>query len=139
MQKIILIGTVASSTIQFRQDLIKLLVQNKWQVYTFICEYKDDELKTLESLGAIPITYKMSRGGLNPFADIASIWDLKKKITNIKPDIVFSYFSKPVVYGTIAAKLAKIPKIIGMLEGLGTPFTIPKNGQSTKVNVIQKT
>ncbi|MDG9729829.1 glycosyltransferase family 4 protein [Ignatzschineria sp. RMDPL8A] len=138
MKKIILIGTVASSTIQFRQDLIKLLAQNKWQVYTFVCEYKDDELKTLESLGATPITYKMSRGGLNPFADIASMWDLKKKITKIKPDIVFSYFSKPVVYGTIAAKLAKTPKIIGMLEGLGTPFTIPKNGQSTKVNFIQK-
>lgn len=134
---IILIGTTASMTIQFRRDLIKLLVQNNWQVYTFVCEYKDDELKTLESLGATPITYKMSRGGLNPFADIASMWDLKKKITKIKPDIVFSFFAKPIVYGTLAARLAKVSRIIGMLEGLGYSFTEQPNGLTLKTKIVK--
>lgn len=136
--KIILIGTTASMTIQFRQDIIKLLINQNWQVYTFVCEYTKEQLSELESLGAIPVTYKMSRGGLNPLADLRSMLDLKKKIANIQPNAVFSYFTKPVIYGTLAAKLAKVAKIFGMIEGLGTPFTIPKNGLTTKVKLIQK-
>ncbi|WP_151743108.1 glycosyltransferase family 4 protein, partial [Acinetobacter sp. TUM15113] len=88
-------------------------------------------------LGAIPSIYNMKRGGLNPFADIKSLLELKSKIKEINPDIVFSYFTKPVVYGSLAAKMSKIPKIIGMVEGLGTPFTIHKHGQSIKVKIIR--
>lgn len=138
MNKIVLIGTTASMTIQFRQDFIKLLISQNWLVYTFVCEYSEEQLKELESLGAIPVTYQMSRGGLNPLADIRSMLELKKKISKIQPNIVFSYFTKPVIYGSLAAKLAKVPKIVGMIEGLGTPFTIPKDGQTTKIKLIQK-
>lgn len=136
--KIILIGTTASMTIQFRQDFIKLLISQNWQVYTFVCEYTEAQLQELESLGAIPVIYTMSRGGLNPLADLLSMFDLKKKIVKIQPNAVFSYFTKPVIYGSFAAKLASVPKIFGMIEGLGTPFTIPKNGQTTKIKLIQK-
>lgn len=137
-KKIILIGTAAAMTIQFRQDLIKLLVSQNWQVYTFVCEYNDAQLAALKALGAMPVTYKMSRGGLNPLSDLKSMYELKNRIGQIKPDVVFSYFTKPVIYGTLAAKLSKAPKIIGMIEGLGTPFTISKNGQTTKIKLIQK-
>lgn len=137
VSKIILIGTTASMTIQFRQDLIKLLLQHQWQVYTFVCEYKEEELQQLKSLGATPVTYSMSRGGLNPFADIAAIWDLKKKIQAINPDRLISFFAKPVVYGTLAAKMAKVPYIAGMLEGLGYTFTEQPNGQPLKTKIIR--
>lgn len=135
--KIILIGTTASMTIQFRQDLIKLLVSLNWQVYTFVCEYNDAQLDTLKSLGAIPVTYKMSRGGLNPLADIRAMFQLKKKISQIQPQIVFSCFAKPIVYGTLAAKMAKVPYVVGMLEGLGHAFTEQPEGQSLKTKLIK--
>ena len=137
MKKIILIGTTASMTIQFRQDLIKLLVSQNWQVYTFVCEYNDAQLDTLKSLGAIPVTYKMSRGGLNPLADIRAMFQLKKKISQIQPQIVFSCFAKPIVYGTLAAKMAKVPYVVGMLEGLGHAFTEQPEGQSLKTKLIK--
>lgn len=52
--------------------------------------------------------------------------------------MVFSYFSKPVIFGTIAAKLAKVPKIIGMLEGLGYTFTEQPEGLAKKTELIKK-
>lgn len=136
-KKIILIGTTASMTIQFRQDLIKLLISQKWQIYTFVCEYNDAQLEVLKILGAIPVTYRMSRGGLNPLADIRAMLELKKKISQIQPQIVFSCFAKPIVYGTLAAKMAKVPSIIGMLEGLGHAFTEQPEGQSLKTKLIK--
>ena len=138
MSRVILIGTVASSFYGFRADLIAMLLKRGHQIYAFTSEYTDIDLKKIESLGAIPITYELNRGGLNPFSDIIATYNLSKKIRKIKPDLVFSYFSKPVIFGTIAAKLAKTPKVIGMLEGLGYTFTEQPEGLSKKTKLIKK-
>ena len=134
---IALIGTTGSSFYGFRADLIRALVHAGHTVYAFISEYTDTCLEKVKVLGAIPITYKLSRGGLNPFADIASTLELTRKLKKLKPDIVFSYFAKPVIYGSLAAKRAKVPHIIGMLEGLGYTFTEQPHGQSSKTRLIR--
>ena len=137
-KKIILIGTVASSFYGFRADLIRTLLKKGHQVYAFTSEYTTEDLKKIEKLGAIPITYILNRGGLNPLADMIATYQLSKKIKAINPDLVFSYFSKPVIFGTLAAKLAKAPCIVGMLEGLGYTFTAQPEGLSKKTQLIKK-
>ena len=136
--QIVLIGTVASSFYGFRADLIRAMREKQYTVYAFTSEYTDSDLKKIESLGAIPVTYHLNRGGLNPLEDIIATFKLSKKIKTIKPSLVFSYFSKPVIFGTIAAKLAKVPQIIGMLEGLGYTFTQQPEGFSQKTQIIKK-
>lgn len=133
-----MVGTVASSFYGFRADLIRTLLKKGHQVYAFTSEYTAEDLKKIEQLGAIPITYTLNRGGLNPLADIIATYQLSKKIKTINPDLVFSYFSKPVIFGTLAAKLAKAPRIIGMLEGLGYTFTEQPEGLSKKTQLIKK-
>ena len=136
--KIVLIGTVASSFYGFRADLIRTLLKKGHQVYAFTSEYTAEDLKKIEKLGATPITYTLNRGGLNPLADIIATYQLSKKIKAINPDLVFSYFSKPVIFGTLAAKLAKAPRVVGMLEGLGYTFTEQPEGLSKKTQLIKK-
>lgn len=135
--KVVIIGTVASSFYGFRADLIKALLAKSYTIYAFTSEYTKRELRLIESLGAIPVTYELNRGGINAIADIKSTYELSKKIKEIAPDIVFSYFSKPVIFGTLAAKLAKVPKVIGMLEGLGYAFTAQPEGLSKKAQLIK--
>lgn len=136
--KVIIVGTVASSFYGFRTDLISALLKKGHQVYAFTSEYTEEELKKIESLGAIVITYELNRGGLNPLSDIMATYKLSKKIKAINPDLVFSYFSKPVIFGTLAAKLAKVPRVIGMLEGLGYTFTEQPEGLRKKTQFIKK-
>lgn len=136
-KKIVLIGTTGSSFYGFRADLIKQLLSEGHSVYALTSEYTEQCLEKIRLLGAEPVTYQLSRGGLNPFADIQSFLNLKKILKNIQPDIVFSYFAKPVIYGSMAAKAAKVPKVIGMLEGLGYTFTDQPEGQSTKTKLIR--
>ena len=138
MARIAFIGTVASSIYGFRADLIRTLLKKGHQVYAFTSEYTAEDLKKIEKLGATPITYTLNRGGLNPLADIIATYQLSKKIKAIKPDLVFSYFSKPVIFGTLAAKLAKAPRVVGMLEGLGYTFTEQPEGFSKKTQLIKK-
>ena len=132
-----MIGTVAASFLGFRSDLIRFLIEKEHSIYAFTSEYSSDELKKIEDLGAIPVTYELSRGGLNPLADIKATYLLSKKIKQIAPDLVFSYFAKPVIFGTLAARIAKVPRVIGMLEGLGYTFTDQPEGLSKKVQLIK--
>jgi glycosyltransferase involved in cell wall biosynthesis len=135
---VVIIGTVASSFYGFRADLIRKLLKNGHQVYAFTSEYMAEDLKKIEKLGATPITYTLNRGGLNPLADMIATYQLSKKIKAINPDLVFSYFSKPVIFGSLAAKLANTPRVVGMLEGLGYTFTEQPEGLSKKTQLIKK-
>ena len=137
-KKIIIIGTVASSLYTFRKDLILSLIDKGYTVYGFTSDIDKAELAEIAQLGAIPTYYKLSRGGLNPYEDLSNTISLYKKIKKIQPDIVFSYFIKPVIYGTLAAKLAKVPKKVAMIEGLGFAFTEQPEGYSKKAKIVQR-
>ena len=80
MKKIVIIGTVASSFYGFRADLINTILKHGHQVYAFTSEYTSEDLKKIEQLGAIPVTYDLNRGGLNPCADIIATYQLSTKI-----------------------------------------------------------
>lgn len=134
---IAIIGTVASSIHGFRADMIKALIKKDHQVYAFFSDATPEDIKKIIEIGAIPIRYKINRGGLNPISDIKAIFDLLIKIKRIKPDIVFSFASKAVIFGTIAAKMSGAPKVYGMLEGLGHSFTPQINGLHIKSKIVK--
>lgn len=137
MFKIFLIGTTASNLYLFRKDFILSCINKGYQVYALVSEYDDAWLEKIKCLGAEIITYELSRSGLNPFKDLKTLFHLKKLISEYQPDFVFSFFTKPVIYGSLAARLSSTPKIIGMLEGLGSPFTEHPHGQSLKMKFVQ--
>lgn len=137
IKTIVMIGTTAACFYGFRAELIKNLNLKNITVYAFTTDNGALELEKISELGAIPISYQLNRGGLNPLADMLATYKLAQQIRQLKPDLVFSYFAKPVIFGTLAAKIAKVPKIIGMLEGLGYTFTDQPNGLSSKTKLIK--
>jgi glycosyltransferase involved in cell wall biosynthesis len=46
-----------------------------------------------------------------------------KLMRRVKPDLLFAYMIKPVVYGLIAAKIAGVQRRTAMITGLGYAFT----------------
>lgn len=121
---IVLISQNASpGLVIFRKELISALASQGHQVYCFAFDFTDITREQVRDLGGIPVDYSLSRTGLNPFRDLRDTWALSRKLKQIQPDLMFSFFAKPVIYGSLAAKLAGVPKRIGMLEGLGFTFT----------------
>ena len=135
--KIILIGNIASMLINFRKELILELISKGYEVYCFAYGYTPNEKKLVKSWGAIPREHFLDLNGINPFKDIRGMYLLYKEIKKIKPNIVFNTFIKPVIFGTIVAKLAKVPRIVGMIEGLGNVFTVYPEGQTFKTKCIK--
>lgn len=137
-KKIIIIGTVSSYLYSFRKDLIASLIEQGHTVYAFITDSEEKSLDHIRQLGALPVVYKLSRGGLNPIIDISNTFSLYKEIKYINPDIVVSYSAKPVIFGSLAAKAAKTKKVIGMIEGLGYAFTDQPKGLTYKTKIIKQ-
>ena len=135
--KIALVGTVASVALCFRRDLIKAMVTRGDEVHVFAVDFDDKTRKAVYELGAIPVDYQLSRSGLNPINDLYRLVQLTIKLKKIKPDLVFSYFSKPVIFATLAAFFAGVKIRIAMLEGLGYLFTNQPSGVSLKIKVLK--
>jgi glycosyltransferase involved in cell wall biosynthesis len=86
-------------------------------------EGKGDEIRS-HGLKFIPLP--STRGGKNILSELKLIRFLLKTYKEHKPDIVHHVAIKPVLYGSIAAKFARIPKIVNAVSGLGTAFINPK-------------
>ena len=86
----------------------------------------------LQELGADYRQIPLHRTGLNPLKDVKTLFSLRKVLKEIKPDIVFSYTVKPIVYGSIAAHMAGVRQMYAMITGLGYVFI----GQTFKQRLL---
>lgn len=132
-----LVGNIASMLINFRKELVLDLLEQGYEVYCFAYGYSENEREIVKSWGAIPCDHYLNLKGMNPISDLKGVVHLYKEFKRIKPDIVFNTFIKPVIFSTIAAKLAKVPKVVGMIEGLGNAFTPYPEGISQKAIILR--
>lgn len=137
--KILLIGNQANTILLFRKRLIAKLIDKGCQVSTLTIDNPADKFNSIRELGAIPEQYIFSRSGMNPFSDIINTFRLSRKIKAICPDVVFCFFPKPVIFGTLAARLAGVKNIYDLLEGLGFCFTAHQNKDSHRKKLLKAT
>ena len=130
MKTLAIISNQAFSLINFRGDLIKALVRSGASVYALAPDYDRLTREQVMQLGAVPVAYALSRTGMNPLKDFCDALSLTKTLRSLRPDTTLCYFIKPVIYGTLAAWLAKVPRRVAMIEGLGFVFTLSKKSNS---------
>ena len=65
----------------------------------------------------------MDRQGLNPLKDLATINHLADLYRELKPTLVHHVAIKPIIYGSIAAKITRVPCIVNAMPGTGYIFT----------------
>lgn len=66
---------------------------------------------------------EMSRKGMNPFAELSTIFAVRRLFKQIQPDLVHLVTIKPYLYGGIAARLAGVPAVVSAVAGLGILFS----------------
>lgn len=76
----------------------------------------------IESCGIRLIPLELSRRGKNPWKEWRSFRTLCAIYWREKPDLVHHVALKPILYGTLAALLCGIPRVVNALAGLGYLF-----------------
>ena len=79
-----------------------------------------DQIKA-SGIKLIPI--KLSRRGSNPFAELKVIGRLISIYKSEQPDIVHHVALKPVLYGSLASRIARVPMVVNAMAGLGLLFS----------------
>ena len=105
---------------RFRAPIARALVERGARVYAVAPP--GEHRRDIEALGAEFVPWRLSRGGVNPFAEAASVASLMGIYRRIKPDVAQHFTIKPNVYGAIAARLAGVPVVVGGVTGLGYAF-----------------
>jgi glycosyltransferase involved in cell wall biosynthesis len=123
--KIAIITSQTKSVLTFRVDFLKALRARGCDVVVL---GPDDETRPsveshLVKLGVSFQCIPLTNTGLNPFKDVKAFFNLVSALRQKGFTGVFSYTLKPVIYGSLAAKIAGIPCITSMMTGLGHLYT----------------
>ena len=135
--KIVIIGAYPNSIIGFRGPLISAFIKAGHEVTVMTADASVDVVREVTALGATFRPYLVERNGLNPIADIRTLFEIKKALQILKPDHVLAYTIKPIIWGGIAARLIGFKNFHAMITGLGYAF---EKGSFTRnsVNFIVK-
>jgi glycosyltransferase involved in cell wall biosynthesis len=79
--------------------------------------------RLLQEEGFCCLTIPMQRARVNPLSEIQTIWQVIQIYRHERPDIVHHFTVKPVLYGSFAAHLIRIRRIINAVPGLGYLFS----------------
>ena len=136
--RFLLVAGFADSLIVFRKPLIEALLSKGLTVHVAAPELtaNAEVMAELNKLGVVAHDIPMQRTGMNPITDLGAVLALWQLMRRIKPQYVLGYTIKPVIYGTLAAWLALVPKRFALITGLGFAFMGEEDGQRSKVRAL---
>lgn len=65
----------------------------------------------------------LAQHGTNPLTELGTLRAILRLYRALRPDLVHHVSIKPVIYGGIAARLARVPGVVGAVSGTGYLFT----------------
>lgn len=130
----LLIAGYADSLLNFRGPLLDALLAGDSTVHVAAPALLPGSpaRQQLEARGLQVHDIPLRRTGMNPLADFATLLHLLRLMRRIRPTHVLGYTIKPVIYGSIAARLAGVPHRFALITGLGYAFQGQEDGDNRR-------
>lgn len=136
--RIVIVASKAQSLMNFRGRLIEDLLALGHEVHAVAPDVFEDKT-THAWLGQRDVrchVAALSRTGISPRADLRTLKEFVRIFRQVRPDLVFSYTIKPVIWGTLAAWIARVPERVALITGLGYAFVGEAKGKRAVVRFI---
>lgn len=116
------IGIVYNSMkdVASRAAMIGRLIANGHEIVA-IAPFDGHE-KAVRALGVKAVDIVMTRRGMLPWNELRVILALRKALQREAPSAVLLYTIKPIIYGSMAARMAGVGGIFSVVTGLGHMF-----------------
>jgi glycosyltransferase involved in cell wall biosynthesis len=118
--RVAVVGAFAASLDHFRGELLRSMVAHGHEVLALAPEDDAGVRATLAAMGVGFATIPLRRTGMNPLRDALTVVSLTRTFRAFGVDAVLVYAAKPVIYGSIAARLAGVPLRAAMITGVGS-------------------
>ncbi|MBO9432193.1 glycosyltransferase family 4 protein [Sulfitobacter sp. R18_1] len=125
MKTVLIAASYSPSLVNFRGALISAMRTRGHQVHACAPGLPDDQATRawLEERGVVCHDVPLRRAGLNPLQDLQALLALVCLMRRIRPSVFLGYTIKPVIWGMLAARWARVPERVALITGLGYAFT----------------
>ena len=120
-KKILIISPQTKNLINFRGDLILDIRKKGHEVVAVVPEKSHEEFFKNNNVKLRLVN--LNKNSLSVAGAMEYYKNLQEIIKDEKPDVVFSYTIKPVIFGSLAAKKAGVKEIYSLICGLGMLFS----------------
>lgn len=131
--KIAVLSSHTSSLFWFRMDMMKDFIRNGHTVIALGSESESEWKGKFEQHNIDYRQLYVERNGVNPLKDLNTLRSLITFMKTERPDKIFAYQAKTVVYGSIAAKVNGISEVYPLIAGLGSVF----RGKGLKNSIVK--
>lgn len=131
MKKLFIIVNVDWFFLSHRKDIALAAQKAGWDVTIVTAD--TGKLKDIETKGLKTINLPMSRSGMNIKEELGTMWFLYNLYKREKPDVVHHVGMKAILWGTLAAKFAKVNGVVNAVSGLGGFFAEDNKSMLAKV------
>lgn len=119
--RILIVSPKNKTVFNFRGDLIRDMIAQGHEV--IVTGPNRDYVEDILALGVKEfLEAAVVKDNTSITGDLAYLKKLTRIMKETKPDLVFGYTIKPVIYGSLAAKAAGVPRIYAMVTGLGRVY-----------------
>lgn len=121
----LLVASDADSLISLCGPLLEALIDRGAEVHVAVPEVPPGSplRRCLENRGLRVHDLPLQHTGMNPWQDGATLLHLWRLKRLLRPTCVLGYTAKPVIYGILAATLARVPQRFALITGLGHAST----------------
>ena len=131
MKKLFIVVNVDWFFLSHRKDIALAAQKEGWDVAIVAAD--TGKLKDIQALGLKTINLPMSRSGMNIKEEIGTLYFLYKLYKQEKPDVVHHVGMKTILWGTLAAKFAKVNGVVNAISGLGGFFAEDNKGLLARI------
>ena len=139
--KIVIFTAYSPTLTGFRRPLIEALLAAGHEIVAAApgLDGNSAERTTLETLGVRCRELTLARTGTNPLRDLSTYRHMRQILGEERPDVVFAYLIKAVIYGMLAAASCGVPRRFALITGLGYAFIGERRGFQALVHPIART
>lgn len=121
-KSIVVLSSHTPSLFWFRTDMMKEFISKGYAVYALANESENVWADKFKENNIIYQQISVSRNGVNPFQDNKTLDSIKAKLAAIRPDKIFTFQAKTVIYGSMAANSLGIFEVYPLIAGMGSVF-----------------
>lgn len=132
--RLLLVVNSPTNYLSKRQELAQAAADHGFEVH--LATPNHESLPNLADVSVHSIS--LNRRSTNPVRELHSLLSFLRTYRSVQPDIVHHFTIKPITYGSIAARILRIPVVVNNFTGLGTAFQGGDSGSSILQRTILK-
>jgi glycosyltransferase involved in cell wall biosynthesis len=134
--KLAMVTTYATPS-NVRRELLEAVLARGHRVTVVSPEPAEVMQGPLAAIGGSYRVWPVNRTGIDPIEDLRSAHRLHSILRDERPDVVLVYQIKAVLLAPLAAKLARVARVVPLVNGLGAVFDREGFGATGKARIAR--